>query len=108
MPFKIPVTGPHPPSLFESPLTGILYVSPVDNGNRGRWLEVPSDTVIEDIVWTPSFTVTTKATKPTVVKVKSSDGKKVYTVTTYADGKMICSCPGYTYRRFCKHTERKK
>lgn len=36
-------------------------------------------------------------------KVKGSTGK-VYILERQSNGKWSCTCPGYQYRRFCKHT----
>lgn len=36
-------------------------------------------------------------------KVKGSTGK-VYLLERQPNGKWTCTCPGYQYRRFCKHT----
>ena len=97
---KITVKGSCPPVLFRDS-HGQLYITPTSNG----WLPVPDGTTLDDIEWTPDFkTRPDKAGKPTVAKVKSSDGKKVYLVTTFPNGRQTCTCPGFTFRRFCKHT----
>ena len=31
-------------------------------------------------------------------------GNNVYTITTSENSKITCSCPGFTFRRSCKHT----
>jgi hypothetical protein len=38
-----------------------------------------------------------------VYKVKSSKGDKVYEVNMNISGSLECSCPGYGYRRICRH-----
>lgn len=39
--------------------------------------------------------------------VKSdSDPNKVYTVRHFDDGPWSCTCPGFTYRGYCKHVTR--
>ena len=44
-----------------------------------------------------------KPVQPTVRQVQGSKGNW-YTIRTLPDGRQECSCPGYQYRRFCKHT----
>ncbi len=41
----------------------------------------------------------------TTYKVPGSNGVNVYTITT-SENSVNCSCPGFTYRRKCKHTEK--
>ena len=61
---------------------------------------------IEDIAFYPY-----KAKKPNipnidsnkVYKVKSSKGDKEYEVKQNKAGNMECSCPGYGFRRKCRH-----
>ena len=38
-----------------------------------------------------------------VYKVKSSKGDKEYIVKSNATGSLECSCPGYGFRRKCRH-----
>ena len=38
-------------------------------------------------------------------KVPGSSGN-VYTITTSENSKINCSCPGFTFRRSCKHTKK--
>ncbi len=38
-----------------------------------------------------------------VYRVKSSKGNKVYEVKMNISGSMECSCPGYGFRRKCRH-----
>ena len=33
-------------------------------------------------------------------------GNNVYTITISENNDILCSCPGFTYRRRCKHTEK--
>ncbi len=39
-------------------------------------------------------------------KVPGSDGVNVYTITISENQKVNCSCPGFTFRRSCKHTKK--
>jgi len=38
-----------------------------------------------------------------VYKVKSSKGNKEYLVHMDSSGSMVCECPGYQFRRSCRH-----
>ena len=37
--------------------------------------------------------------------VKSSDGKKVYTVIRWGDTDLRCNCRGFAHYRRCKHSD---
>ena len=39
---------------------------------------------------------------PITRKIKGSSGN-FYTLTTFGNGTKTCSCPGFVYRRKCKH-----
>ena len=41
--------------------------------------------------------------KNKVYKVKSSKGDKEYLVQMDSSGSMVCECPGYQFRRSCRH-----
>ena len=41
----------------------------------------------------------------TIYKVKSSRGDKEYQVQMDNSGSLQCTCPGYTFRRRCRHIE---
>jgi len=43
-----------------------------------------------------------------VYKVKSSKGNKEYDVNMNISGSLECSCPGYGFRRRCRHIEEVK
>lgn len=38
-------------------------------------------------------------------KVKSSDGKSEYTLTIQDDGSVMCTCRGFQFRQYCKHSK---
>ena len=67
---------------------------------------VPVDTPIPaglDLGWFEHMKKKVKAVKVETKTVKGSRGA-VYTLTRAPSGKWSCTCPGFTYRRFCKHT----
>ena len=78
------------------------------------WYKLPEDEhdiKLEDIAFYPY-----KADKPNipdsnknkVYKVKSSRGDKTYEVTINSSGEFSCTCPGYGFRRRCRHIDEVK
>ena len=92
--------GTIPPGIME--LNGDRYIMP-------GWYKLPDDEPtpnIEDIAYYPY-----KAKKPNipnldsnkVYKVISSKGDKEYEVKMESSGSLSCTCPGYGFRRQCRH-----
>ena len=48
--------------------------------------------------------------RPTMPSIKTykipGSGNNVYTITISENNNILCSCPGFTYRRSCKHTKK--
>lgn len=59
------------------------------------WVEVPAGTTLDMIEW-----VAPVYTKPKVVT--KHVGK--YILQIYDNGRVTCDCPGFTYRKKCKHS----
>jgi hypothetical protein len=96
---KIPITVDVPPAIFTSH-RGIRY------GIAGSiWVEVPEGTTLDDL----SAYMVYKPRKASVIpgenswRVKGSKGN-IYTVKL-SQGIYSCSCPGYGFRRKCRHIE---
>ena len=94
--------GTIPPATME--LNGNRYIMP-------GWYKLPDDEPtpnIEDIAYYPY-----KAKKPNipnidsnkVYKVKSSKGDSYYEVKMNSSGSLECTCPGYGFRRKCRHID---
>ena len=89
---KYTSNGIHSPALAK--IGDKLYIMP-------DWKEVPHGTTLSQISWN----------RPKVVKVKVEQKKvtgsrgATYTLTKQPNGKWMCSCAGYSFRRFCKHSE---
>ena len=50
-----------------------------------------------------------RAPPKVIARPQSSSNPKVkYMVTQYSNGDKVCNCPGFLYRRRCKHTMRYK
>ena len=69
------------------------------------WIEVPMDTVFEDL---PRYMSWERPSKPVSAssqtwEVEGSKGNK-YTVRL-SQGVWSCSCPGYSFRRKCRHID---
>ena len=89
---------------FTMELNGERYIMP-------GWYKLPEDEPtpnIEDIAFYPY-----KAKKPNipdnmknkVYKVTSSKGDKEYEVSVSSSGEFSCACPGYGFRRKCRHID---
>jgi hypothetical protein len=70
---------------------------------KHAYVAVEGAITLNDIDWSPNTVIKDNSRKPMTKKVKGSKGN-VYTITIYGNGKQTCTCPGYQYRRFCKHT----
>jgi len=82
-----------PPAMFVAPVTGITYVIPT-------WQAVPAGTTMKDLEWVPPPRAATVPQTAKEYKVKT------YTVRVYGGGqKVTCDCPGYTFRKKCKHQQ---
>lgn len=67
------------------------------------YVQVPPETRLEDIEFVRDTPETQEAVSVADYIVKSSDGHSYYTVIQYADGSFTCSCPGFSYRKKCRH-----
>ena len=75
------------------------------------WYKLPEDEhdiKLEDIAFYPYKPK--QDNKPNIdsnkeYKVKSSKGDKVYTVKPNTSGSLECECPGYGFRRRCRHID---
>ncbi len=102
----IKVKSTYPPAIVNLPdgrrvLAGGTIERVVVDGRS-----VPVDTPIPaglDLGWFEHMKKKVKAMKAETKTVKGSRGA-VYTLTRAPSGKWSCTCPGFTYRRFCKHT----
>ena len=87
---KIKIYSSYPPAIAK--LGQVTYVVP-------SYQAVPHGTTLKDLEWIPTYP---KVVKETVKEYKV----KNYTVRVYGSGqKVTCDCPGYTYRKKCKHSE---
>ncbi len=93
---KYPVEVNMPPALFKSTVSGKTFFV------AGKWVEVPDGTTMAEA------SKYVKYVKPTfdikTWKVKSSSGS-TYTVQQINGDRYTCNCPGFKFRRKCKHTE---
>ena len=62
---------------------------------------LPHTVTLENLTWVP-MRVIPKAAQLQTYTVAGSKGA-VYTVTILPTGKRSCTCPGYNFRRTCKH-----
>lgn len=95
------------PALVRGELYNRIVAGTIEEVNGKPWnlpyVAVDKRITLDQIEWTrPALPL--QSTKPKVEKVAGSKGA-VYTVTTFGNGKKTCTCPGYSFRRFCKHTK---
>ena len=93
-----------PPSIIRIPWEDKTYV--VSGGN---WLEVPKGTTLaqsSQYMVFRGWKITPDAS-PATWTVEGSKGHQ-YTVKLLNEGFYTCTCPGYTFRRRCKHIEKIK
>ena len=91
---KYPVEVPMPPAIFRSTVSGKTYAI------GGVWVEIPDGTTREDL----HKYVVYKKPKYDVKewKVTSSSGS-TYTVRRINGDHYTCNCPGFKFRKKCKH-----
>lgn len=93
------------PAIFRSPTTGKLSLAggtviSVNGVAASGYPEVPEGTTPSDIVW--SRPEPKLEPKPAVKSFEVEGRTGTYTVTV--DGRRVtCTCPGYTFRKTCKH-----
>ena len=61
---------------------------------------LPESTSMAQLVWVKPEPA--QIVSPSTRTVQGSGGK-TYTITTLATGRQTCTCPGFSYRRTCKH-----
>jgi len=84
-----------PPAIAN--ISGKHYIVPF-------WIEVDSTTTLDDIDWKKdeSYTITREviATFPS-----SSSPDITYKVEKTSKGDLYCDCPGFVFKKKCKHTK---
>jgi hypothetical protein len=65
----------------------------------GKPILVSEDYGLEQVEWTRASQA---VALPSIAYVQGSKGA-TYEVTTFATGRKTCTCPGFTFRRTCKH-----
>ena len=93
-----------PPTILRIPWEDKTYVV-----SGSTWVQVPSGTTLEEASKYMVFRgwQTGDSANPSSWPVKGSTGKE-YTVNLLKEGFYTCSCPGYSFRRKCKHIEQIK
>ena len=92
--------GTIPPATME--LNGNRYIMP-------GWYKLPDDEPtpeLKDIAfypYKPKKDNIPNIDSNKVYKVRSSKGDKVYEVKVNSSGSLECECPGYGFRRSCRH-----
>ena len=93
-----------PPTLITTP-SGTYAVF------GGNWISVPKTTTFEEVrnAWIPDRPATKKVVSKQnlTFNVSNSKGTDSYEVT-YINGSWSCTCPGYGFRRKCRHIDQTK
>ncbi len=93
---KYPVEMPMPPGIMVSSVSGKTYAV------GGKWVEIPAGTTMAEL---HKYAVHPRREYDVKEwKVKSSSGS-TYTVRRINGKQFTCNCPGFKFRRKCKHTE---
>lgn len=102
---KIKIKSSMNPAIFRGIKYDRIVGGTIYEVNGERWphpyVAVTKGMPLSNIEW-----IRPPAPKPVaklVKKVQGSSGK-VYILERQPNGKWTCTCPGYQYRRFCKHT----
>jgi hypothetical protein len=86
-------------------------------GGYNTWVDVPHDFTVDRISeifdvqlpWLKDLdtgkVIESNTYSRKEIRVPSSDGKKFYTVTQDALGKVYCTCSGFGFRSKCKHLD---
>jgi hypothetical protein len=104
----IKVWSTYPPVIYTNPITGVTQLA----GGTISKLEVDGTQVdpatpvpdMLDLGWFNWMAPNRPAAVRKETKTVAGSNGKVYTLERQPSGKWTCTCPGYQYRRFCKHT----
>lgn len=102
----VKVWCPHPPAMSNGQVIGGTVTKLMIDGRVvSPATPVPVGTTLENITWMRPTVRQTPLAKRSTRRVTGSKGK-VYLVTTDEWGRQECTCPGFTYRRNCKHVRK--
>jgi len=74
---------------------------------KHHYLQLKGRITFDQIEWLNGITIQKKE-QLKEWKVKSSKAGKFYTIRETPHGKLTCDCPGFHYRRNCRHTDEVK
>ena len=83
---KIPITSIHPPAIAQ--LGGKWYAVP-------SYTEIPPETKLADLDWTPL--------RPRNTQEQVDKHQVGQYIVEVSGSRVRCTCPGYTFRKTCKH-----
>ena len=86
-----------PPAIMKSTTSGKTYIV------AGKWVEVPDGTTLADAHKYVNHIRPRGAATVDSWEVEGSRGN-VYTIRRQESGELSCTCPGFGWRRRCKHT----
>ena len=74
----------------------------------GNWVELPNGTTLNDILWYKPLIKTKPKPLGKSVEVIGSKGNKYIVKLNPVTNVISCTCPGYSFRRKCKHQKELK
>ena len=85
------------PAIIRSAVSGKTYIV------AGKWIEVPDGTTLADV---DKYVIHVRPAGTKLVDSWQVEGSRgnVYTIRRQESGELSCSCPGFGWRRKCKHT----
>ena len=84
----IRVESVYPPAVVVAPVSGKTYVVP-------NWMEVPAGTTLDMLDWVRPVLEKSNITIKHIGK---------YILHIHDNGNVTCDCPGFTFRKKCKHS----
>ena len=100
------VWSTYPPALWHSPSGLKLAAGTIHKVQKGTVTlandcSFPEGTVLSHFTWMrPSIAA---PAGPLTAEYAYGSKGDIYIVETWRDGKATCSCPGYSFRKSCKH-----
>lgn len=103
---NVRVWCPHPPAIMGGRVVG-GSVSRLEIGGRqvSPSTPLPQKVSLDQVEWM-SRPAPGPRLAPRLTRLVTGSKGKTYLVTQEPNGRITCTCPGFTYRRDCKHARK--